>query len=85
MTRPYRSRRLFGVLLSGWLADKSGEKGFRWRGAQKTPIICGLPISTCVMALTTLTIRCDYGIDGDIGNGFASITSSLILPLRRCG
>ncbi|SQC17696.1 D-galactonate transporter [Klebsiella pneumoniae] len=39
----------FGVLLSGWLADKLVKKGYSLGVARKTPIICGLLISTCIM------------------------------------
>ena len=38
-----------GVLLSGWLADRLVRKGFSLGAARKTPIICGLLISTCIM------------------------------------
>ena len=47
----------FGVLLSGWLADKLVKKA-SLGVARKTPIICGLLISTCIMGRTTPTIRC---------------------------
>ncbi len=45
----------FGVLLSGWLADKLVKKGYSLGVARKTPIICGLLISTCIMGQTTPT------------------------------
>ncbi len=67
----------FGVLLSGWLADKLVKKGFSLGVARKTPIICGLLISTCIMGanytndpvwIMTLMAVAFFG------NGFASIT-----------
>ncbi|VFS88162.1 D-galactonate transporter [Raoultella terrigena] len=38
-----------GVLLSGWLADRLVRKGVSLGAARKTPIICGLLISTCII------------------------------------
>jgi len=81
----------FGVLLSGWLADKLVKKGFSLGVARKTPIICGLLISTCIMGanytndpvwIMTLMAVAFFG------NGFASITWSLVsslAPMRLIG
>ncbi|MGK7644023.1 MFS transporter, partial [Salmonella enterica] len=64
----------FGVLLSGWLADKLVKKGFSLGVARKTPIICGLLISTCIIGAnyTTdpLSITALMAI-AFFGNGFA--------------
>ncbi|PHM73419.1 MFS transporter [Xenorhabdus kozodoii] len=80
-----------GVLLSGWLADKMVRKGFSLGAARKTPIICGLIISTCIMGanytnnpigITVLMALAFFG------NGFASITWSLVsslAPIRLIG
>lgn len=81
----------FGVLLSGWLADKLVKKGFSLGVARKTPIICGLLISTCIMGanytndpvwiMTLMAIAF-------FGNGFASIIWSLVsslAPMRLIG
>lgn len=74
----------FGVLLSGWLADKLVKKGFSLGVARKTPIICGLLISTCIMGanytndpvwIMTLMAVAFFG------NGFASITWPLVSSL----
>ncbi|MCS2157688.1 MFS transporter [Scandinavium sp. H11S7] len=80
-----------GVLLSGWLADKMVKKGVSLGVARKTPIICGLLISTCIMGanytndpvwiMTLMAIAF-------FGNGFASITWSLVsslAPMRLIG
>lgn len=73
----------FGVLLSGWLADKLVKKGFSLGVARKTPIICGLLISTCIMGanytndpvwIMTLMAVAFFG------NGFASITVAGVVP-----
>ncbi|MBJ4697987.1 MFS transporter, partial [Salmonella enterica subsp. enterica serovar Goldcoast] len=81
----------FGVLLSGWLADKLVKKGFSLGVARKTPIICGLLISTCIMGANytndPLWIMALMAI-AFFGNGFASITWSLIsslAPMRLIG
>ena len=81
----------FGVLLSGWLPDRLVKKGFSLGVARKTPIICGLLISTCIMGanytndpvwiMTLMAIAF-------FGNGFASITWSLVsslAPMRLIG
>ncbi|QDE47570.1 hypothetical protein EIN43_17385 [Enterobacter hormaechei] len=78
---------VFGVLLSGWLADKLVKKGFSLGVARKTPIICGLLISTCIMGanytndpvwIMTLMAVAFFG------NGFASITGRWCRRWRRC-
>lgn len=75
----------------GGLVDKLVKKGYSLGVARKTPIICGLLISTCIMganytndpvwimALMALAF---------FGNGFASITWSLVsslAPMRLIG
>ncbi|MCA6998413.1 MFS transporter [Dickeya solani] len=80
-----------GVLLSGFVADRLVRSGKSIGLARKTPIICGLLISTCIMganytndpvwimALMALAF---------FGNGFASITWSLVsslAPIRLIG
>ncbi len=55
----------FGVLLSGWLADKLVKKGYSLGVARKTPIICGLLISTCIMGgKLHQRPHLDHGADG---------------------
>lgn len=81
----------FGVILSGYFADRMVRAGKSLGFARKTPIICGLLLSTCIMganytndpvwimALMALAF---------FGNGFASITWSLVsslAPLRLIG
>lgn len=80
-----------GVLLSGWVADRLVRKGYSLGIARKTPIICGLLISTCIMGanytdnpvwIMTLMAVAFFG------NGFASITWSLVsslAPMRLIG
>lgn len=48
----------FGVLLSGWLADKLVKKASRWawRAKRRLFAVCSSP--RALWALTTLTIRC---------------------------
>ncbi|WP_130832977.1 MFS transporter [[Erwinia] mediterraneensis] len=80
-----------GVILSGIVADRLVRSGRSLGFARKTPIICGLLISTCIMganytndpvwimALMALAF---------FGNGFASITWSLVsslAPVRLIG
>ncbi len=66
-----------GVLLSGWVADLLVRKGFSLGFARKTPIICGLLISTCIMGANytndPMMIMCLMAL-AFFGNGFASIT-----------
>nr|WP_113865655.1 MFS transporter [Brenneria salicis]NMN89987.1 ACS family D-galactonate transporter-like MFS transporter [Brenneria salicis ATCC 15712 = DSM 30166]RBP64369.1 ACS family D-galactonate transporter-like MFS transporter [Brenneria salicis ATCC 15712 = DSM 30166]RLM31414.1 glucarate transporter [Brenneria salicis ATCC 15712 = DSM 30166] len=81
----------FGVLLSGFVADRLVRSGKSIGFARKTPIICGLLISTCIMGanytnepiwIMTLMAVAFFG------NGFASITWSLIsslAPIRLIG
>lgn len=77
-----------GVLLSGWLADRLVRKGFSLGAARKTPIICGLLISTCIMGANytndPVWIMVLMAL-AFFGNGFASITGRWSLRLRRCG
>ena len=73
------------------LADKLVKKGYSLGIARKTPIICGLLISTCIMGanytndpvwIMTLMAVAFFG------NGFASITWSLVsslAPMRLIG
>ncbi|MCG8157830.1 MFS transporter [Brenneria goodwinii] len=80
-----------GVLLSGFVADKLVRSGKSIGFARKTPIICGLLISTCIMGanytndpvwIMTLMAVAFFG------NGFASITWSLVsslAPIRLIG
>ncbi|MFL3246519.1 MFS transporter, partial [Klebsiella pneumoniae] len=81
----------FGVLLSGWLADKLVKKGYSLGVARKTPIICGLLISTCIMGANytndPIWIMALMAL-AFFGNGFASITWSLVsslAPMRLIG
>ncbi|MEQ1974688.1 MFS transporter [Xenorhabdus sp. SGI240] len=73
-----------GVLLSGWLADKMVRKGFSLGAARKTPIICGLIISACIMGANytnnPIWIMVLMAL-AFFGNGFASITWSLVSSL----
>lgn len=81
----------FGVLLSGFVADRLVRSGRSIGFARKTPIICGLLISTCIMGanytnepiwIMTLMAVAFFG------NGFASITWSLVsslAPIRLIG
>ena len=80
-----------GVLLSGWVADLLVRKGFSLGFARKTPIICGLLISTCIMGANytndPMMIMCLMSL-AFFGNGFASITWSLVsslAPMRLIG
>ncbi|MGM3162610.1 MFS transporter [Dickeya undicola] len=80
-----------GVLLSGFVADRLVRSGKSIGLARKTPIICGLLISTCIMGanytndpmwIMTLMALAFFG------NGFASITWSLVsslAPIRLIG
>lgn len=81
----------FGVLLSGFVADRLLRSGKSIGFARKTPIICGLLLSTCIMGA-------NYTDDpfwimvlmalAFFGNGFASITWSLVsslAPVRLIG
>lgn len=75
----------------GLAGGQTGEKGFSLGVARKTPIICGLLISTCIMGanytndpvwIMTLMAVAFFG------NGFASITWSLVsslAPMRLIG
>ena len=80
-----------GVILSGIVADRLVRSGRSLGFARKTPIICGLLISTCIMGanytndpiwiMTLMAIAF-------FGNGFASITWSLVsslAPVRLIG
>lgn len=80
-----------GVLLSGWIADKLVRKGFSIGFSRKLPIICGLLISTCIMGANYtndpvwITVLMAVAF---FGNGFASITWSLVsslAPMRLIG
>ncbi|MCL2893690.1 MFS transporter [Brenneria tiliae] len=80
-----------GVLLAGFVADWLVRRGKSIGFARKTPIICGLLISTCIMGANytndpiwiTLLMAVAF-----FGNGFASITWSLVsslAPIRLIG
>jgi len=80
-----------GVLLSGWIADRLVRKGFSIGFSRKLPIICGLLISTCIMGANYtndpvwITVLMAVAF---FGNGFASITWSLVsslAPMRLIG
>ncbi|MEQ9720082.1 MFS transporter [Yersinia alsatica] len=81
----------FGVLLSGLVADRMVRKGKSIGFARKTPIICGLLLSTCIMGANYTNdpfwIMVLMGL-AFFGNGFASITWSLVsslAPVRLIG
>ncbi|MDX7987609.1 MFS transporter [Xenorhabdus sp. 12] len=73
-----------GVVLSGWIADKLVKRGYSLSFARKTPIICGLLISTCIVGanytnepmLITFLMALSF-----FGNGLSNITWSLISSL----
>ncbi|MNT51164.1 D-galactonate transporter [compost metagenome] len=80
-----------GVLLSGWIADRLVRKGFSIGFSRKLPIIFGLLISTCIMGANYtndpvwITVLMAVAF---FGNGFASITWSLVsslAPMRLIG
>ncbi|MBB5190493.1 ACS family D-galactonate transporter-like MFS transporter [Silvimonas terrae] len=80
-----------GVLLSGFVADTMVRKGKSIGFARKTPIICGLLLSCCVVGANftndPLWIMVLMAI-AFFGNGFASITWSLVsslAPVRLIG
>ena len=80
-----------GVILSGMVADRLVRSGRSLGFARKTPIICGLLISTCIMganyANDPLWIMVLMAL-AFFGNGFASITWSLVsslAPVRLIG
>lgn len=71
----------------GWFLDRVGSRVT----ARKTPIICGLLISTCIMGANytndPMMIMCLMAL-AFFGNGFASITWSLVsslAPMRLIG
>ncbi|QKJ85007.1 D-galactonate transporter [Paramixta manurensis] len=81
----------FGVILSGIVADKLVKRGYSLGFARKTPIICGLLISTCIMGANytddPIWIMVLMAL-AFFGNGFASITWSLVsslAPMRLIG
>jgi len=81
----------FGVLLSGIVADRMVKSGKSIGFARKTPIICGLLLSTCIMGANytndPIWIMVLMAL-AFFGNGFASITWSLVsslAPLRLIG
>lgn len=81
----------FGVLLSGMVADKLVRKGKSIGFARKLPIICGLLLSTCIMGANytndPMWIMILMAL-AFFGNGFASITWSLVsslAPVRLIG
>ncbi|WP_411755501.1 MFS transporter [Serratia sp. (in: enterobacteria)] len=81
----------FGVLLSGLVADRLLRSGKSIGFARKTPIICGLLLSTCIMGANytddPLWIMVLMAL-AFFGNGFASITWSLVsslAPVRLIG
>ncbi|PPC67750.1 MFS transporter [Pantoea sp. ICBG 985] len=80
-----------GVILSGMVADRLVRSGCSLGFARKTPIICGLLISTCIMGANytndPLWIMVLMAL-AFFGNGFASITWSLVsslAPVRLIG
>lgn len=80
-----------GVLLSGLVADKLVRKGKSIGFARKLPIICGLLLSTCIMGANytndPIWIMILMAL-AFFGNGFASITWSLVsslAPVRLIG
>ena len=80
-----------GVILSGVVADKLLKSGKSIGFARKTPIICGLLLSTCIMGANytndPMWIMILMAL-AFFGNGFASITWSLIsslAPMRLIG
>lgn len=80
-----------GVILSGIVADRLVRRGCSLGFARKTPIICGLLISTCIMGANytndPLWIMALMAL-AFFGNGFASITWSLVsslAPVRLIG
>ncbi|KQN53447.1 MFS transporter [Erwinia sp. E602] len=80
-----------GVILSGMVADRLVRSGRSIGFARKTPIICGLLISTCIMGANytndPLWIMVLMAV-AFFGNGFASITWSLVsslAPVRLIG
>jgi ACS family D-galactonate transporter-like MFS transporter len=80
-----------GVILSGIVADRLVRSGRSLGFARKTPIICGLLISTCIMGANytndPVWIMVLMGL-AFFGNGFASITWSLVsslAPVRLIG
>lgn len=80
-----------GVLLSGLVADKLVRKGKSIGFARKLPIICGLLLSTCIMGANytndPMWIMILMAL-AFFGNGFASITWSLVsslAPVRLIG
>ncbi|MEQ9927275.1 MFS transporter [Pectobacterium brasiliense] len=80
-----------GVLLSGFVADRLVRSGKSIGLARKTPIICGLLISTCIMGANytndPVWIMVLMAL-AFFGNGFASITWSLVsslAPIRLIG
>lgn len=81
----------FGVILSGIVADRLVRSGRSIGFARKTPIICGLLISTCIMGANytndPVWIMVLMAL-AFFGNGFASITWSLVsslAPVRLIG
>ncbi|HEI8868808.1 MFS transporter [Serratia sp. AKBS12] len=81
----------FGVLLSGLVADRLLRSGKSIGFARKTPIVCGLLLSTCIMGANytndPLWIMVLMAL-AFFGNGFASITWSLVsslAPVRLIG
>ncbi|PKH19127.1 MFS transporter [Enterobacterales bacterium CwR94] len=80
-----------GVILSGMVADRLVRAGRSIGFARKLPIICGLLISTCIMGANytndPVWIMVLMAI-AFFGNGFASITWSLVsslAPVRLIG
>ena len=81
----------FGVILSGIVADRLVRSGRSIGFARKMPIICGLLISTCIMGANytndPVWIMVLMAL-AFFGNGFASITWSLVsslAPIRLIG
>ncbi|MFR0654997.1 MFS transporter [Pantoea sp. SIMBA_079] len=81
----------FGVILSGIVADRLVRRGRSIGFARKMPIICGLLISTCIMGANytndPVWIMVLMAL-AFFGNGFASITWSLVsslAPVRLIG
>lgn len=81
----------FGVILFGYFADRMVRAGKSLGFARTTPIICGLLLSTCIMGANytndPVWIMVLMAL-AFFGNGFASITWSLVsslAPLRLIG
>ncbi len=77
-----------GVLLSGYAADRMVRAGKSIGFARKTPIICGLLLSTCIIGANytddPLWIMTLMAI-AFFGNGFARSRGRWFHRWHRCG